>query len=268
MALKINSAKSMAKNNKTFQQTNTVQQPGKKKIAFSFKSNIKYAENILDHLHAPLNIYDHRSNKFVYVNKLFAQLIGLSVEECYAQELKDYNNWINSDDLWMLRNLVAKHLINVLDEHIRDHSEQFNYVVNFRLLQKAKNLDVISVLANCNVLEWNANLTPAVTLNMFTLTTHYNHHQKMIFTANLLNKKTLHWTNVLKEEFLHIPHMLGMREREIMTSMLKEKSATEIAMEKKMSVHTVRSHWRNVLLKTNCKTQKELTHLAHVEGWI
>jgi DNA-binding CsgD family transcriptional regulator len=53
-----------------------------------------------------------------------------------------------------------------------------------------------------------------------------------------------------------------------MKLMLVDKSATEIAETLEMNPHTVRTHWRNILQKTNCHTQKKLKELALAEGWI
>jgi len=223
---------------------------------------------ILHHLHSPINLFDHRANKFLFVNDKFKKLTGLSDQECYTQELKNYGSWIETGDLQILQKEIGKRLGEIFNEYICDTSEQLIYQVNFRLKEKGKNQEHILVLAQCTVVEWTRQHLPAVTLNMLTDITHYRDSQKIILTVNKVDKLNHQWKTILKEEFLRIPQKLGKREKEIMSEMLKDKSATEISKEKKMSFFTVRSHWRNILQKTNCKTQKEFKHLAQVEGWL
>lgn len=248
----------------------SVKIPRQRQGGFPFKSlledsDVKY---ILQQLNSPLNIFDHRSNRLIYVNEKFTRLAGLSAQQCYAQELKDFGSWVNAGDLSILQNEIGKRLGEVYRQYISDNSEQLNYAVNFRLKEKEGNGPPASVLAQCSVVEWDEEHSPAITLNLLTDITHYKHNQKIILTVNLLDKLTQQWKTVLQEEFLRMPDMLGVREKEIMAEMLQDKSATKISKEKNMSVFTVRSHWRNVLHKTNCHTQKELKHLAHMEGWV
>lgn len=244
--------------------------PRQRQNGFPFKSLLEDADvkYILQKLNSPLNIFDHRSNRLIYVNEKFTRLTGLSAEECYGQELKDFGSWINAADLAMLQNEIGKRLGEVYRQYISDNSEQLNYAVNFRLKEKEGNGEPASVLAQCTVVEWDEEHSPAITLNLLTDITHYKHNQKIILTVNLLDKLTQQWKTVLKEEFLRMPCMLGEREKEIMAEILRDKSATVISKETGINIYTVRSHWRNVLQKTNCPTQKELKHKAHMEGWV
>ena len=248
----------------------TIEQKEKSGIKFSplisgIHPDVSY---ILHHFNAPLNIFDHRHKRFLYVNKRFTQLAGLSAEACYDQNLEDFGSWIDVGDFSMLQNEIGKRLYEAYREYVRDNSEQLTYLINFRLKEKGSGNAPTIVLAKCSVVEWNANHTPAITLNLLTDITHYKHNHKTILSIKMFEKHAGHWKTMLKEEFLRVPEMLGGREREIMAEMLKDKSAAKIAEEKDMSFHTVRSHWRNVLQKTNCHTQKELKHRAHLEGWV
>ena len=237
---------------------------------FSFKSphENKDMSRILQNLNSPINVFDHRNKKFIYVNDKFMQLAGLTLEECYNQQLKDFSSWIHVDDLLMLENQIGKRLGEVYFEYVQDNSTQLSYLVNFRLKEKEKDREPISVLAQCSVIEWDKNHTPAVTLNILSDISHYNYNQKMILTVNLYDDHLQQWKIILREEFLIIPNMLSKREKEIMAHIVQDKSATEISQSLNMPFYTVRSHWRNILQKTRCKTQKELKHLAHVEGWV
>ena len=98
-----------------------------------------------------------------------------------------------------------------------------------------------------------------------------NHHKKdhkIALTINAFNPADQSWKTVITEEFLATPQMLSEREREVMKLIVQENSANEIAEKLDLKFYTVRAHWRNILGKTGCKTQKQLKTLAHREGWI
>lgn len=217
---------------------------------------------------APINIYDHRISKFVFVNEQFAQLIGHSLADCYTQDLNDFTTWMHAGDLSIMQSQIGNQLSNLYKEFVHDKNAQLFYTLNYRLKIKDHLGEPISVLSQCSVIEWTDDFKPALTLNSHTDLTHYQHNQKMLLQVNLFDVKSQQWKMILSNTFLHEPDNLGKREKEIMIEMLLDKSATTIAKEKNMSVFTIRSHWRNVLQKTNCVNQKQLKQLAQKEGWI
>jgi DNA-binding CsgD family transcriptional regulator len=222
----------------------------------------------LEHMQSPINIFDFRKKRFVFANNKFCELIGMEASECYNRELKDYDHWIDAGDLAILQNEVAKKLDGIFNKYIKEKTDRLSYSVNFRLKEKGNYKEHIHVVSQCTVIEWNDQLLPNLTLNVLTDITHYRHNQKMTLTINLVDEQSGRWKNVSKDDFLRTPEMLCAREKEIMHLILLDKSATVISKEKNISFFTVRAHWRNILQKTNCKTQKELKHLAQVEGWV
>jgi len=90
----------------------------------------------------------------------------------------------------------------------------------------------------------------------------------MNFKIDVFNSEEQRWKMVYEEKFRPQPHMLSARERGIMLMMLEGKSATQISELLNMNYYTVRSHWRNILTKTKCKSYEELKELAQMEGWI
>ncbi len=227
-----------------------------------------YMADILKHLSSPINIFDHRKKKLLYVNDEFVRLAGLTAEECYSQELKDFDSWIHPGDLFMLKSQVRIRLDEVFRKYINDSSIRLTYLINFRLKEKKNNGELISVLSQCSVLEWDDHYSPVVTMNMLSDTTHYSMNQKMILIVNLYDAQKQQWKSILREEFLSVPDILTDREREIMSHILLDKSAIKISEELDMSYHTVRTHWRNILQKTKCKTQKDLKQMALLKGWV
>ena len=224
--------------------------------------------HILQQLNSPVNIFDHRQLKFIYANDRFIRLTGLSQEECYKIELKDFGSWIHQGDLLILQTEIGKRLDELYNQYVVDDSAQLNYTVNFRLQPEEKNGDPVDVLAQCSVLEWDENHLPALTFNLLTDITHYKHNQKIVLTVKLFDEETKYWKTILKDELLRVPDMLTKREKQITELIILDKSASKISQELNVAYHTVRAHWRNILQKTRCKTQKELKHLAHKEGWV
>ena len=230
----------------------------------------KHTDNtsILENLQTPLNIYDHRTKRYTYANKLFAELLSKSKKEILNEQIDFTENCIHDDELLILKNSVIVNLNEVYNKFKNSLPDQFNYSLNYRLKRQTPDGKHLSVVQKTTVLEWDQHNRPCIELNMYSFTTHRNLSSKMILLINVLNEGSNEWDDVIREEFLHKPKKLGKRETEIMYLMLENKSATEISVDQNISFHTVRSHWRNILLKTNCKDQRELKHQATTMGWI
>lgn len=80
------------------------------------------------------------------------------------------------------------------------------------------------------------------------------------------------------EEFRRLSHLapregemeepLSPRELEVLNLVAQGKTDKEIAVELSLSVHTVKTHLRNLLAKLQVSGRKEAAHLAKEKGWL
>lgn len=75
--------------------------------------------------------------------------------------------------------------------------------------------------------------------------------------------------NIQPESFFEASFSeLSKREREILRCIVEGKTSEEIARNLSISIHTINSHRKNILEKTNTKTATELVVKTIHEGWI
>jgi DNA-binding CsgD family transcriptional regulator len=141
-------------------------------------------------------------------------------------------------------------------------------MLNFRIIDRINPDEYHYMLLQSNVISWRENYLPKLTLDLYTDINHRKHSNKILLTVNKYKQFEKEWKMLLKEEFLRIPKMLGTREKEIMHEMLHDQSAGAIAESKGISIYTVKSHWRNILTKTNCASREHLKFHALDQGWL
>jgi DNA-binding CsgD family transcriptional regulator len=227
------------------------------------KVPIKY---LLQHLNCPISIFDFRKKKFIYVNDHFLQVTGLTADNCYDMSLEDFLACVESIDLLALQKEIKMRLENVIKQYGNNGNLQLNYSMNCRFKQKDGNFN--DIMVQCTVIEWDKNNYPAVTLNVYTDLTPHKRDLKIVLTISIIGENEKQWKTVLAEEFLRIPKVLTEREHEIMNDMVHDIGAEEIAERLNLKYYTVRAHWRNILNKTGCHSQRELKDLAQKEGWV
>ncbi|WP_158624809.1 LuxR C-terminal-related transcriptional regulator [Gynurincola endophyticus] len=76
--------------------------------------------------------------------------------------------------------------------------------------------------------------------------------------------------NVSTTKTFNIPHpeIFSPREKQILQQVLKGKTSMAIAKELYISIHTVNTHRKNILKKSNCNNFPELLKKAMENGWL
>ncbi len=221
----------------------------------------------MDRLNIPICIYDHLEKKFKYSNLPFDKLSRLTKED-KSRDQQLFGSWIHNEDIALFNKEISGRISELCQHYIHNDKEQLSYTLNFRIDNGNNVKSERQMLIQSNVLEWTESNTPALTMSFYMDINDRRHSNKIVLTANYAAHVSDDSILICSEEYLRLPDKLAPREAEILELILKDKSATAIAEVKHISVFTVRSHWRNILQKTNCRSQKELKSLALVEGWI
>jgi DNA-binding CsgD family transcriptional regulator len=233
--------------------------------------NFEISESVLSFtscFNTPITIFNQELKRFIFVNKAFLNLLGMSEEELCNSKQENYGLWVDDNDNHVLNEGINDAFKECCDKIAKHDIGKLSYMINFRLKKKDHNGEQLQMLVQRNVLEWNEDRTPKITLDLYSDIGRRKHSNKILLTVKHLNTISKKWDEVLEQEFLRVPQMLASREKEILKLMLDDKSSTQISIEKEISVYTVRSHWRNILLKTNCESKSQLKRLAFAEGWI
>jgi DNA-binding CsgD family transcriptional regulator len=220
---------------------------------------------VTHHFNFALNVYNHRTRKYLWVNKSFLQYTGMTEEECYDQSQEMFTHWVDEKDLQLINNFLIPCLNDACRKYIHNNSQKLMYQFNLALRQRNGVPATFSV--NCSVAEWNEDHTPATSVNVLSNISHCNITRKMTLVISLFDDDENNWKTILSEDYLHTPTHLTTREKELLPLILKGDSASQISSKKNMSFFTVRSHWRNILQKSQCTTVHELQQLAVKKGW-
>ena len=220
---------------------------------------------LMQHLDNPISILDWKKRQFIYVNPSFVYFTGFTSNELNKQT-ENFLSLIHPQDFFIVINEVPKRLDEMCKRFIKNKKKQLNYSLNFRF--KNKEDQYFHVNAHTTVLEWDKNNQRAVTLSLYSDINRYKTNTKIILNINIFDEGKKRWTTVHEEEFLREPEMLADRERDVMKLIVQGKTSMEISETLGIKFYTARSHWRNIMNKTGCKSQNELKDLAHLEGWI
>src|ERR1700722_19850252 len=66
---------------------------------------------LVQHLNCPISMFDFRKRKFIYANKHFTLLTGITSEECCRMSIEDFLKHVQSNDLLLLQNEMKIELI-------------------------------------------------------------------------------------------------------------------------------------------------------------
>lgn len=211
----------------------------------------------------PMAIFSHSKNEYIWSNKSFLQLTGISP----LTEVHDRFSWIHPKDHDILHSDIYDQLDKICDMNIHYGSEKMSYLVNFRIRRPVQ-ADCIQILRQTDVLSWNSSKRPELVLEIFSTMQDRSLSEKMVLTVSLFDQRAKANVTIHKQEYTRVPLKLAKREREVLGFMLKNQSATQISKRLNISYYTARAHWRNIMLKMDCHSLTEIRQKALRKGWI
>lgn len=216
---------------------------------------------IFRYLETPITIFDHRTRRFIYANKALCDLLGCDLEELNHPE-NGFLSRVHAEDMKLWQEKINPQLEQISKLYI---NRQVTFNTIFRYINKQG--AYITILLHTRVLEWEGDKRTVI-LSTYTKITDFKKDAGKYIEIKVLNEKDDTWEIIHKETFHFKPPMLTSQEAILMKLMTEGLSANEIAKKIHLSYYTVRAHWRNILAKTECKNNRELTELATKEGWI
>ena len=223
--------------------------------------------SMLDHANATGFLLDYRTGKYYYFGDNAGQMIGYS-SETFMQEGLDltksvyrpedaaiYYNEINQSRQEFLRSVSPMEML------------QYGFRHTFRVVRKDK--QEISVMQQHMVLKADAKGKPLVIIGFCTDLTGIKTDTKVIDNILKFEPGKLP-TLVQVNQYFPRPEegALSVREIEVLKWVLEGLSSEAIADKMFISVHTVRTHRKHMLEKTNAKNTADLIRYAVKNGLI
>jgi len=186
----------------------------------------------------------------------------------YPQNLKDIIDLVHPDDIDFITKAEQK-VVERLIEVGKEHQLFLKSSYCFRMKTAAGNYELFHHQA---ILTWeDENKTPVQSINIHTNINHITkENPRTVLISGIGPRNDFHQIKI--ENFSSIKNFreinLTKRETEILSFIAKGYSGSEISKILILSEHTVRSHRKNILTKTNSRNGKELLKKAFEWGLI
>ena len=213
-----------------------------------------------------LYVLDYRTREYCYVGQNTRQVIGIPPEPFLDGGVPFCHQQMHEDDLKIFLGITFQkrltHLVTVKEER-----DKYWYTINYRLKDfQGKN---VHVLQQTKMLEVDEQGYPLVVMGYITNITNIKHDNRIVDTISKWDeKKGLCCLN----KDIYFPGnddiRLSERETEILKWVLEGLSSKCIADKLYLSTHTVNTHRKNMLVKTNAKNTADLLRYAFERGII
>lgn len=148
------------------------------------------------------------------------------------------------------------------------YRERFNYKLQYDYRIKHADGFYIRILNQMIVLSYNTNTQTILTFGVNADITHLKKDIKPVLSFVHLYDGPAYYNVDVKEVFKPSKSFLSGREKQVLNLMLEGKLSKEISEELHISKHTVDTHRKHLLEKTNAKSIPEMVKMAIVNGWI
>lgn len=209
-------------------------------------------------------ILDYRTKGYYYVGETSFMMLGLPSEAFLEGGIPFLHNQMFKEDLHVFSNIFA-HRLQHIKSVSNDERGNYWYSVNYRMRDVRGK--TVHVLQQFTVLEVNDEGSPLVLMGYCTDLTDYKGDNKMVDA--IYKWDDVDGLNLVKRDvyFPELEHsMLSRRETEILKWMFEGLSSKVIADKLFISAHTVNTHRKNMLEKTNAKNTADLLKFACTNG--
>lgn len=207
-------------------------------------------------------IFNVREAEFEYVSPEINTLLGY---EPKTLKVTDFLKNIHPEDQPYFLNFE-----NCLHHFFRklplDKIESYKVRYDFRIRNSKK--EYVRILHQLVILQYDKSNNITRSLGIHTDISHLKNEGKPILSFIGLNGEPSYIDVKAENIFLPVKNFFSKREKEILKLMSEGKNTTEIAHSLIISKHTVATHRKNMLRKTDTHSAIDLVMKAIVEGWI
>ncbi|MEZ4916487.1 MAG: LuxR C-terminal-related transcriptional regulator [Chitinophagales bacterium] len=223
---------------------------------------IKHDVNFLDKIPLNLNqcmyIVNWQESKVAY-QKRIKEIFGYEEDEFGLKTILEGGHPEDKEIVLRVSNGVIKHAIenNNFDQDNTSHSIIYRF--------KKKDGDYIKILRQSTIFEFSEKGNIISNLSIVTDVTDLI---KTDYVQWDLNTPTVYLNEFKKSIYTEFIDFFTHRELEIIQLVFQNKTSDYIAQKLYISKHTVSTHRKNILHKSNCKTVLELIDFCNINGII
>ncbi|MHB8260214.1 MAG: LuxR C-terminal-related transcriptional regulator [Bacteroidia bacterium] len=222
-----------------------------------------FFKNMVDVLPGAVYILNFETDQYLFASQSSVSILGYTANEMLQMGREFIVNQIHSDDRKIYGGAPFKRFIEFIKQIPADELKKCRFSVNYRF--KRKDGVHIKLLQQYVVLEVNDAGFPLLCLGLVTDITAHKSDNKMIFSISKYDKKK-GFEAISTDTFPQQAVCISKRECDIVKYMLQGLTSQAIADKLFVSLHTVSTHRKNILKKTNCKNTAELSRYAILNG--
>lgn len=211
-------------------------------------------------------VVDYRTGGYAFMSSSFSDVANHSVQRIKNEGIRYYSGLIHQQDWEVINGSIFKAICCYLEEHRKKPNMRHRFIFNYRLQQA--NGQTLSIRQINNFLETDEEGWPLVNAGVCTLIPYQVPNFKITYLAQSLNEKQV-WENEDVKTFTpsqSMPQQLSPAELKILHWIKNGYSSEKIAEKLNRSLHTIKTHRKNMLEKTCSRNTAELLQFSLAHG--
>lgn len=210
-------------------------------------------------------VLDYRTKGYYHVGENTRMIMGIPSEAFLEGGIPLYHRQMHEEDLKVFSGILFYKRLQHIQTVKKEERHKYWYSINYRF--KRSDGKIVHVLQQFTVLEVNDQGNPLILLGFCTDISHYKQDNKIVDTISKWDDTN--GFNCLSRN-VYFPasedNRLSAREIEILKWIMEGLSSKCIADKLYLSFHTVNTHRKNMLEKTNAKNTADLFKYAFKYG--
>ena len=211
-------------------------------------------------------IVDYRTGGYISISDSFNEVIGYPVQLLKKEGIWHYLQLIHQQDWKIINESVFTHIFRFLAGTTSRPESKYRFIFNYRI-QKANGEDLTIRQIN-NYLKIDRSGQPLVNAGVCTVIPYPVANNKITYLAQSQNNHQT-WENEDVKTFIpeqQVQNQLSPSELKVLHWIRNGYNSEKIAETLNRSLHTIKTHRKNMLEKTRCKNTAELLQYSLVHG--
>lgn len=228
----------------------------------------KQLDVLFNNLPIAANIFDHKELRNIYCNDNLCSLMGYSREEFLsANGMQTVYNTYHPTHMAIYNSYLFPKVSEVMAQAVANNEDVKSYKFNNTFKAVRSDKHEFWCQFQLGVIETYSDGTPMFTMCLLNDISHIKKDNNIDFliykTSSGEIPHTISYTSFNED---NSQMKLSKREIEILALVKKGHTSKEIAAKLFVSEHTIHTHRKNMLHKTNCKNMAELIQFAYLKS--
>lgn len=213
-------------------------------------------------------LVDYRTGNYVYLSEAFNAVVNYPVNLLKKEGISYYFSLIHRDDWKIINKPIFNAISKFLAEVRRQQEVKYRFIYNYRI--QKPNGEIVTIRQINNFLKLDESGNPLINAGVCTVIPYAVPNNKITFLIQSQNSYQT-WENEDVKTFVPdqtLPYKLSPSELHVLHWIKDGYNSEKIAEKLNRSLHTIKTHRKNMLEKTQCKNMAELLQFSLTNGLI